>query len=77
MKYKELEQFYLCGIGAYHGIEEFRVGRYDKERETFFFQNGLELCKESMAGNATRVISATPLQEIDDAGLLYKYENNV
>ena len=28
-------------------------------------------------GSSTYVISATSLQEIDDEGLLYKYENNV
>ena len=81
MKYKNLKKYYLCGVGAYHGIEDFLVGIYSEERETFSFPNGsygaTELKKEPMLGNATRVISATPLEEIDDAGLLYKYENNV
>lgn len=81
MKYKDLEKYFLCGIGACGEIIDFRVGAYDKERETFSFNNGsysaIELGKEPRGNNATYVISATSLQEIDDGGLLYKYKGNV
>ena len=81
MKYEKLKQYYLCGVGAFHGVEDFQVGKYDPNRETFSFPNGsygsTELGKKPMDGNATYVMSATPLEEIDDAELLYKYEGNV
>ena len=81
MKYKTLEKYYLCGLGTHNDIVDFQVGVYDKERESFSFGNGsyanTELYKEPKGSNATYVISATPLTEIDDAGLVYKYENNV
>ena len=81
MKYIDLEKYYLCGICAHGKTHDFRVGIYDKDRERFSFSNGSygaeELYKEPVGSNATYVSSATPLQEIDDAKLLYKYENNV
>ena len=81
MKYNELEKYYLCGIGGRRGIDSFRVGTYCKIKECFSFSNGsyspVELYKEPRGSNETYVISATPPQEIDDAELLYKYENNV
>lgn len=81
MKYIELEKYYLCGIGSHGEIKDFRVGTYDSDRESFSFSNGsysdMELYKEPRGSDETYVISATPLQEIDDKGLLYKYENNV
>ena len=81
MKYIDLEKYYLCGIGSHGQINHFEVGTYNKDRETFCFSNGsysaIELGKLPMGNNATCVISATPLQEIDDADLLYKYETNV
>ena len=76
MKYQELESLYLCGIAAHGKIHSFRIGTYDKERESFSFSNGsyspMELWKEPRGSDATYVQSATPLQEIDDAELLYK-----
>jgi hypothetical protein len=81
MKYKDLEKYYLCGIGSHETIKDFRVGVYNPDRESFSFSNGsynaMELYKKPIGSNETYVISATPLQEIDDAGLLYKYENRV
>ena len=77
----QIKDLYLCGIGAFRGIERFEVGRYNKERDSFYFGNGaygdVEISSKPMGSNATIVISATPLNEIDGAGLLYKYENNV
>lgn len=56
-----IEQYYLCGIGAHNGIESFRVGRYDKKRDTFYFPNGSygpeDLSKEPMGSNATHHFS--------------------
>jgi hypothetical protein len=76
MKYIDLEKYYLCGIGSHGEVKYFEVGTYDKNREIFSFSNGsysaMELHREPRGGNATYVISATPLQDIDDAGLLYK-----
>jgi hypothetical protein len=81
MKYKDLEKYYLCGIGSYNKIEYFGVGIYDKDRESFSFSNGsysaMELYKKPEGSSATYVVSAICLQEIDDAELLYKYQNNV
>lgn len=81
MNYKDLENYYLCGIGTKTGINDFKVGIYDPDRESFSFSNGsysyVELYKKPVGSDETYVISATPLQELDDFGLLYKYENNV
>lgn len=81
MKYKELEDYYLCGIGARGKVTYFEVGHYRKNDESFSFKNGsynpTVLYKEPVGSNATYVVSATSLQEIDDAELLYKYEGNV
>ena len=81
MKNIDLEKYYLCGVGAYGRINDFQVGVYDKIRDDFSFSNGsysaTQLSKEPRGGNACCVISATPLTEIDDAELLYKYKNNV
>lgn len=81
MKYVDLERYYLCGIGTNGNIKNFNVGKYNKERESFSFDNGsysdTEIFKEPRGGNATYVISAICLQEIDDMDLLYKYKNNV
>lgn len=81
MKYKDLENYYLCGIGSHEKINDFGVGIYNKDRESFSFSNGsyspMELYKKPVGSSATYVISATPLQEIDDKNLLYKYINNV
>lgn len=81
MKYIDLEKYYLCGIGAFGEISNFRVGIYNKDRESFSFSNGSyspnELHKEPRGNNATYVISAVCLQEIDDKELLYKYKDNV
>lgn len=76
MKYKDLEKYYLCGIGSHNEIKDFRVGIYDKDRESFSFSNGsysaTEIYKQPKGSDATCVISATPLQVIDDSGLLYQ-----
>jgi len=81
MKYKDLERYYLCGIGSHNEIRDFKIGIYDKNRESFSFTNGsysaMEIYKEPKGSDATYIVSATPLQEIDDAELLYKYINNV
>jgi hypothetical protein len=81
MKYIDLEKYYLCGIGSHGEIKDFKVGIYNPNRESFSFSNGsynaMELSKKPDSGSEAYVISATPLQEIDDAELLYKYENNV
>jgi hypothetical protein len=81
VKYQDLEEYYLCGIGEHGVIRHFEVGIYDKDRESFSISNGsysaMELWKEPKGNNTTCVISATCLQEIDDAELLYKYKNNV
>ena len=74
MQYKDLENEYLCGIGASGKIERFRVGTYRNDRESFSFSNGsyspMELFKEAKNGDALYVISAIPLQELDDKELL-------
>jgi len=76
MKYIDLEKYYLCGIGTHGEIRDFQVGIYNSERESFSINNGdlgaSELYKEPRGGNATCVIIATSLQEIDDIGLLFK-----
>ena len=81
MKYIDLEKYYLCGIGTSGQINNFRVGIYNKDRESFSFSNGSyspnELYKEPRGNNTTYVISAVCLQEIDDKELLYKYKDNV
>jgi hypothetical protein len=81
MKYQELKDYYLCGIGTNGDVQKFQVGKYNKDRESFFLPNGgysdTELYKKPEGSNATYVISAICLQEIDDAELLYKYLNNV
>ena len=81
METKKLEKYYLCGIGAYGEIYDFKVGVYNEDKEGFSFSNGsynpMELYKEPRGGCATYVISATPLTEIDDEGLLYKYYKKV
>ena len=81
MKYIDLEKYYLCGIGSHNEIKDFKVGIYNKDRENFSFSNGsyspMELFKKPVGSDEAYVISATPLTEIDDVGLLYKYENNV
>lgn len=81
MTTEQLEKYYLCGIGSHGIIKDFRVGSYNSGRESFGFSNGsygnTELYKEPKGSDESYVISATPLTEIDDAGLLYKYEGNV
>lgn len=74
MKYTELEKLYLCGIGSYNEITDYRVGTYDPKREGFKFHNGvdgaMELFRKPVGSNVTYVISAIPLSELDDKGLL-------
>lgn len=74
MKYSDLKNYYLCGIGRNGEVDSWRVGIYDSKRKNFRFSNGsyspMELSKKPTGGNATYVISATPLVDIDDAGLL-------
>jgi len=74
MKYAELSNYFLCGIGAYGEVLSYEVGTFDAKRKSFSFSNGSysrrELFKEPRGGSATYVISATPLQAIDDAELL-------
>ena len=81
MKYINLEKYYLCGIGTSGKISDFRVGIYNKDRESFSFSNGSyspnELYKKPRGNTATYVISAICLQEIDDKELLYKYKDNI
>jgi len=70
MKYKDLEKLYLCGIGSHEEIESFRVGIYDSNRDSFFFSNGsysaMELFKTVRGNSSTYVVSALPLQDIDN-----------
>jgi len=81
MKYIDLEKYYLCGIGVSGEISNFRVGIYNKDRESFSFSNGsyspYELYRKPGGNTAACVISAVCLQEIDDKELLYKYKDNV
>ena len=76
---KEIKNRYLCGIGAYGKIQHYEVGTYNEERESFSFFNGdlgaNELFKEPRGSNATYVVKGISLEEIEDAGLLDKYEN--
>lgn len=78
MKYQDLEKYYLCGIGTKEGIHSFEVGRYDKDRESFSFSNGsyapMILYREPKGSNATYVVSAISLQELDDNELLTEKE---
>ena len=75
---KNLEKYYLCGIGQINEIERFEVGIYDKDRESFKFNNGLnELYKEPRGSNTAYVISAISLEELDNNELLTKYKNKV
>lgn len=75
MKYKDLEKYYLCGIGTHGDINDFRVGIYNKDRNSFSFTNAdygnTELYIEPKGSNATYVISSVCLQDIDDKELLY------
>ncbi len=76
---KEIENRYLCGIGVRGNVDRYEVGTYDEKRESFSFSNGdlgaNELFKEPRGSNATYVVKGISLEEIDDAGLLDKYEN--
>ena len=78
---KNIEKYYLCGIGQKNEIERFRVGDYDKDRKSFSFSNGSyspeELYKEPKGNDATYVISAISLEELDNNELLTKYKNKV
>ena len=51
-------------------LNDFGVGIYNKDRESFSFSNGsyspMELYKKPVGSSATYVISATPLQETVD-----------
>jgi len=71
-----LENKYLCVIGIDGKTNDFKVGNYNKDRDSFSFSNGsygdTELFNEPKASNATYVMSATLLDEINDAGLLYQ-----
>jgi len=75
MKYKDLEKYYLCGIGSHDKINDFQVGIYNEDRESFSFSNGsyspMVLYKKPEGSSETYVISSTPLQEIDDKELLF------
>ena len=81
MKYIDLEKYYLCGIGSNGKINDWKVAIYNKDRESFSFSNGSyspnEYYKKPKGSDSNYVICAICLQEIDDSGLLYKYENNV
>lgn len=81
MKYMDLAPIYLCGIGSNGVITSYAVGVYNREKESYSFSNGsynaIDLSKRPNGSNATYVISATPLQAIDDAGLLGKNEEEV
>jgi len=74
IKYAELEEYYLCGIGINGVVNNYRIGRYDKKREGFSFSNGAysntELYKEPVGSNATYVVTAICLQELHDLELL-------
>ena len=81
MRYKDLKEYYLCGVGTNGNVLSIAVGRYNEKRESFSIPNGsyadMELYKEPVGSNATYIVSAICLQEIDDVELLYKYLNNV
>ncbi len=74
MKLEQLEKLYLCGIGSYGEIHSYQVGSMDTQRELFNFPNGAysptELSYKPRGSNATYVISAVCLADIDDAGKL-------
>jgi hypothetical protein len=76
MKYIDLENYYLCGIGSDGKINRFEVGAYNDKRESFSFSNGSYSSTEIYKKD-NLIVTAISLQEIDDAGLLYKYENNI
>ena len=81
MTYKELEKYYIWGLATSGKIYDFKLGIYDRDRESFRFSNGdlgsNELFKEPRGSNSVYVASAVCLQEVDDAGLLYKSDDNV
>lgn len=72
---------YLCGIGFNGKVHTYRVGAYDNSREAFSFSNGsyspMELFLEPKGSNATYVITAVSLEEIDNLGLLSKESNKL
>ena len=74
-----MKNLYLCVIGSHGKVHDYAVGRYDEARESFYFSNGdlgaNELRKEPRGSNATYVIQAISLDEIDDAGLFDSHEN--
>ena len=79
MKYRDLEKYYLCAIASNGVVYEFKVGLFDKKRNSFSFPNGdlqnTEIFKDSKTGGCT-IFSAICLQEIDDAGFLYKEQDS-
>lgn len=76
MKYQELKKYYLCGIGTKRNINDYKVGIYDSERQSFYFSNAdygnIELFREPKGSNSTYVISDICLQNIEDAELLHR-----
>lgn len=70
----KITNYYLCGIGTYGNVENYKVGLYDVDRETFKFHNGsyspTELGKKPLGSNAYYVITYVSLEDIDNAGLL-------
>jgi hypothetical protein len=80
MKNVEITNLYLCGIGIGGIINNWKVGYYNKDRNSFIFSNGsyneTELFKGNTNDNATVILSAVPLQKIDDAELLYSNSND-
>ena len=74
MNHQELKKYYLCGIGTTGKVNDYKVGIYNEERQSFSFPNAdygnTELHKEPKGSNATYVVTCVCLQDIDDVELL-------
>ena len=68
-----INNYYLCGIGQRGLIKSFEVGK-GTNRDSFKFNNGsyspMELFLEPVGGDATYVIVAVPLSDIDDTEVI-------
>jgi len=71
-----LKNKFLCVIGVNSKANDVKIGVYNKDRDSFSFNNGsyqdTELFREPKGSNATYVMSEVLLEDINDAGLLFQ-----
>lgn len=70
MKYKEMEDYYLCVLASHGKVYDFKIGVYNKRNDSFLFPNGsygpTEVYEKPTGSSSTYVKRAICLQEIDD-----------